>query len=71
MSDFLTAEQIAERLGMSDRWVYAQFSPKGTLPSYRFGSSRRVKRADLEKWISEREERGEGGDVVQLRSNLG
>jgi excisionase family DNA binding protein len=71
LSEFVSVEEIAARLHMSPEWVYSQLAPAGTLRSYRFGIARRVRKDDLDKWIAEREERGEGGEVVPLRSRVG
>jgi excisionase family DNA binding protein len=71
LSDFVTVSQIAEQLELSEDFIYSQLAPAGTLRSYRFGIARRVRKDDLDKWIAEREERGEGGEVVPLRSRVG
>jgi excisionase family DNA binding protein len=71
LSDFVTVSQIAEQLELSEDFIYSQLAPAGTLRSYRFGIARRVRKDDLDKWIAEREERGEDANVVPLRSRVG
>jgi excisionase family DNA binding protein len=71
VSDFLSVAEVANKLGLSEDFIYSQLSPAGTLRSYRFGIARRVRKDDLDKWIAEREERGEDANVVPLRSRVG
>mgnify|MGYP000307011096 CR=1 FL=1 len=52
-----TAKEIANMLGVSQSAVYewARMSPEaGGLPSFKFGSSVRIRESDLQKWLAER-----------------
>jgi excisionase family DNA binding protein len=49
---FLTPATVATRLGLSRRKV-AYMLEAGEIPSYKFGSSRRIDPADLENFLSE------------------
>ena len=52
-----SAKEIASMLGVSQSAVYewARTSPEaGGLPSFKFGSSVRIRESDLQKWLDER-----------------
>ena len=51
MSDMLTAHEVGQRLGLSQRKVYA-LAASGELTCHRFGSSVRFDPADLEEYKS-------------------
>lgn len=57
MQNILTAQNIADYLQISRKRVYElmALSPKhGGIPSFSVGKSRRVERADFERWIASR-----------------
>ena len=49
----LTADDVAERLGVPRSWVY-RAAREGDLPSVRCGRYRRFDAADLAAWIDRR-----------------
>ncbi len=49
-SEYMTIPEVAAELGMGTRWTWEQVAT-GKMPSYRFGSSRRVRRRDLADYI--------------------
>ena len=51
MDRLLTAEEVAERLGMRTDWVWAQ-APAGRIPHVRVGRYGRFRESALEAWIS-------------------
>jgi excisionase family DNA binding protein len=46
----LTADEVAERLGMRTDWVWAQ-ARAGRIPQVRLGRYRRFRESALEAWI--------------------
>ena len=54
MTPLLTAEEVAERLGVSKDWVWAQ-ARAGTIPHVRLGRYRRFRAEAVEAWIVELE----------------
>jgi excisionase family DNA binding protein len=48
--DLLTADAVAELLGVTPAWVYAQ-SRAGTIPTVKLGRYYRYSRTSLERWI--------------------
>ncbi|WP_259314365.1 helix-turn-helix domain-containing protein [Capillimicrobium parvum] len=46
----LTAEEVAERLGMTAAWVYEQ-SRNGRIPTVLLGRYRRYRREAIDDWI--------------------
>jgi excisionase family DNA binding protein len=57
MDRLLTAEEIAERLGMRTDWVWAQ-ARAGRIPHVRLGRYRRFRESAIEAWVSELETGG-------------
>jgi excisionase family DNA binding protein len=55
MTKLLTAEEVAERLGMTKEWVWAQ-ARKGTIPHVRFGRNRRFREDAIDEWLRELED---------------
>ena len=55
----LTAEEIAERLGMKTDWVWAQ-ARAGRIPHVRLGRYRRFRESAVEEWLRELETGGSG-----------
>jgi excisionase family DNA binding protein len=51
MDRLLTAEEVADRLGMRTDWVWAQ-ARAGRIPHVRLGRYRRFRESALEAWIS-------------------
>lgn len=54
MSELLTAEQVAEMLGMTAAWVYEQ-SRQGRIPTVNLGRYRRYRREAIEQWLLDNE----------------
>lgn len=54
MDRLLTAEEIAERLGVKTQWVWAQ-ARAGRMPHIRLGRYRRFRESAVEAWICELE----------------
>jgi excisionase family DNA binding protein len=57
MDRLLTAEEIAERLGMRTDWVWAQ-ARAGRIPHIRLGRYRRFRESAVEAWLGELETGG-------------
>ena len=57
MDRLLTAEEIAERLGMKTDWVWAQ-ARAGRIPHVRLGRYRRFRESAIEAWLSDLETGG-------------
>lgn len=54
MTPLLTAQDVAERLGVSKDWVWAQ-ARAGAIPHVRLGRYRRFRAEAIEAWIVELE----------------
>ena len=54
MDRLLTAEEVAERLGMRTDWVWAQ-ARAGRIPHVRLGRYRRFRDSAIEAWLRELE----------------
>ena len=57
MPDILTAQNIADYLGISRRRVYEFFQMKpehGGIPNFDIGFSKRVRKQDFIRWIDQR-----------------
>jgi excisionase family DNA binding protein len=50
MDRLLTAEEVAERLGMRTDWVWAQ-ARAGRIPHIRLGRYRRFRESAVESWL--------------------
>ena len=50
----LTAEEVAELLGMGVDWVWEQ-SRRGRIPTVRLGRYRRYRREAIERWLRDLE----------------
>jgi excisionase family DNA binding protein len=51
----LTAEDVAERLGVSMQWVWAQ-TRAGNIPHVKLGRYRRYRPETIDAWLAELEE---------------
>lgn len=63
LPEILTAQHIANYLGISRRRVYELFDLKpefGGIPNFDIGYSKRVEKADLVKWIQEQKKKKAG-----------
>jgi excisionase family DNA binding protein len=58
----LTADQVAELLGVPKSWVYAQ-SRAGRIPTVTLGRYRRYRREAIEAWVGQIEAPGRGAGV--------
>lgn len=54
MDRLLTAEEIADRLGVTPQWVWAQ-ARAGRMPHVRLGRYRRFRESAVEAWLEELE----------------
>jgi excisionase family DNA binding protein len=50
MTSLLTAEQVAERLGVTKEWVWAQ-ARSGRIPHVRLGRYCRFREEAIEAWV--------------------
>lgn len=50
MTTLLTAEQVAERLGMTTQWVWKQ-ARTGVIPSVPLGRFRRFREDAIDDWL--------------------
>jgi excisionase family DNA binding protein len=48
----LTAEEVADLIGMTTDYVYA-LSRRGRIPTITFGRTRRYRREAIEQWLAE------------------
>ena len=62
MDRLLTADELAERLGMKTEWVWAQ-ARAGRIPHVRLGRYRRFRESAVEEWLRELETGGTGRPV--------
>lgn len=59
LPDTLTAQHIAEYLGISRRRIYELFQihpNHGGIPNFKIGASKRVDKADFKLWIAQKKE---------------
>jgi excisionase family DNA binding protein len=56
----LTVDDVAERLGVTKDWVWAQ-ARAGRIPHVQHGRYRRFREAALEEWLDELERRSVDG----------
>lgn len=56
----LTAEQVADLLGVPRSWVYEQ-SRRGAIPTVTLGRYRRYRSEAIEEWLQELEAEGVNG----------
>ena len=59
MDRLLTADEVAERLGMKTEWVWAQ-ARADRIPHVRLGRYRRFRESAVEEWLRELETGGTG-----------
>ena len=59
MSELLTVDQLAERLGVSPNWVrdHARGSRRPHIPALKLGGAWRFRWEAIEAWLKELEER--------------
>lgn len=57
----LTADEVAELLGVPRSWVYSQ-SRAGLIPTVTLGRYRRYRREAIESWLAEIETHGRGAN---------
>jgi excisionase family DNA binding protein len=66
MDRLLTADELAERLGMKTEWVWAQ-ARAGRIPHVRLGRYRRFHESAVEEWLREIETGGTGRPSARSR----
>jgi excisionase family DNA binding protein len=59
MERLLTADELAERLGMKTEWVWAQ-ARAGRIPHVRLGRYRRFRESAVDAWLQDLETGGSG-----------
>lgn len=60
----MTVKDIAEYLNMHPMTIY-KFVREGRIPAFKVGTSWRIKKESMQKWIKEREQNGaNGGEVI-------
>ena len=59
MDRLLTADEVAERLGMKTEWVWVQ-ARADRIPHVRLGRYRRFRESAVEEWLRELETGGTG-----------
>lgn len=50
--EFLTVDDIADKLGLTEMTIY-RLIKNGSIPSYKIGSSWRIKQEDFEKFMND------------------
>ena len=60
MTRLLTVDDVAERLGVTKDWVWAQ-ARAGRIPHVQLGRYRRFREEALEEWLDELERRSVDG----------
>lgn len=50
----LTAEEVAEMIGMGVDWIYEQ-ARRGSIPVVKLGRYRRFRRESIEQWVTDNE----------------
>jgi excisionase family DNA binding protein len=60
VTHLLTVDDVAERLGVTKDWVWAQ-ARAGRIPHVQLGRYRRFREEALEKWLDELEGRSVAG----------
>lgn len=66
----LTAQQVAELLGVPASWVYEQ-SRAGRIPTVTLGRYRRYRREAIEAWVEEIEATGLFQPVLEANPTFG
>jgi excisionase family DNA binding protein len=56
----LSADELAERLGLSRKTIFNHTAPRGTLRPIRIGSSVRYALDEIDRWLAERQEQSQG-----------
>lgn len=59
----MTVKDIAEYLDMHPMTIY-KFVKNGRIPAFKVGTSWRIKRESIQKWIKEREQSANGGEAI-------
>jgi excisionase family DNA binding protein len=62
MTRLLTVDDVAERLGVTKDWVWAQ-ARAGRIPHVQLGRYRRFREEALEEWLEDLERRSVDGDA--------
>lgn len=52
MTQLYKAREAAKRLAVSERTLWSQTEPRGTIPAVRIGKSVRYSEAALDEWIA-------------------
>ena len=60
--EVLTVKDVAEYLDVHPMTIY-KYVQDGKIPAFKVGASWRVRKDSIQKWISESEKNGKGGNV--------
>jgi excisionase family DNA binding protein len=69
MDRLLTADELAQRLGMKTEWVWAQ-ARAGRIPHVRLGRYRRFRESAVEEWLRDLETGGASARAAHRPSPL-
>ena len=63
MSDegILTMKEVAEYLKIAEKTAY-RFALEGKIPGFKVGGAWRFRKSEIDRWISEQEQKGEDKD---------
>lgn len=59
----MTVKDIAEYLDMHPMTIY-KFVREGRIPAFKVGTSWRIKRESIQRWIKEHEQSANGGEKI-------
>lgn len=57
--DILTVKELADYLKIAEKTAY-RFATEGKVPGFKVGSAWRFRKCEIERWISEQEQKCEG-----------
>ena len=56
--DIMTVKKLADYLKIAEKTVY-RFASEGKVPGFKVGSAWRFRKSEIDRWISEQEQKGE------------
>ena len=56
--DIMTAKELADYLKIAEKTAY-RFASEGKVPGFKVGSALRFRKSEIDRWISEQEQKGE------------
>jgi len=60
LKEVMTVKDIAEYMDMHPMTIY-KYVKEGNIPAFKIGSSWRIRRESIQKWIKENEQQRKGG----------